>query len=384
MKRPLGFFLLAGFAAMLAALVVYSALKRREAEVQRANLQNVNLVVAAKDLSLGTKIDASSVKLARWSRDSMPPGSYTDPSAVIGTVVKNAFLENEPVVTSKLFLGEKTAGVMPLLIPAGMRAMSVAVDEVSDISGFVLPHSHVDILVAVAGGESGREKGAFSKVVLQNVEVLAVAQEIERKKDEPQVVRVVTVLLTLEEAERLALASREGNLRLAMRSFNDDKIVLTRGTDVGDMLHAYSLAPQIATISPQTKLGPVLKIKPPSIDVEILRNGKSAESLSFIDQTAENTATKTRARKLSKRERAAKSPIARANLPAWPDDDSAIDTPTHTAAAAPAPLPRASAHAAAPARAANAPAMASASAPGLSAFPDGAVMPKNPKVIDIP
>src|SRR5690349_18098337 len=118
MRRPFSFFLLAGAAAMLAALVVYSALKQREAAVQRATAQTTQIVVAANTLPLGSKLDAGSVKLTRWSRDSIPPGSYTDPQAVIGTYVRSAFVENEPIIANKLFTGAKTAGVMPLLIPA--------------------------------------------------------------------------------------------------------------------------------------------------------------------------------------------------------------------------------------------------------------------------
>src|SRR5260370_16864949 len=122
----------------------------------------------------------------------------------------------------------------PLLIPAGMRSMSVPVDEVSDIAGFVLPGAHVDILVAISDKSTG---GApFSKIVLQNVEVLAVAQEIEEAKDEPKVVKVVTVLVTPEEAERLSLASHDGTLRLALRNYKDKKILMTNASNLVTLL----------------------------------------------------------------------------------------------------------------------------------------------------
>ena len=92
---------------------------------------------------------------------------------------------------------------------------------------------------------------AFSKVILQNVEVLAVAQEVEQKKDEPEIVKVVTLLVTPQESERLALASHSGTLRLAMRNYNDNKIVLTSGSDVAQMLRAYSLAPDVPVMAVQ-------------------------------------------------------------------------------------------------------------------------------------
>ena len=139
MRRPIIFVLLAGVAALVAALVVYSALKKREAEVQQAMVKNVEIVVANHDLSIGTKLDAGSVKLVRWSREAVPPGAYTDPGSVMNQYTKTSFVQNEPIVADRLFAGDKNAGVLPLLIPSGMRAMSVPVDEVSDIAGFVLP-----------------------------------------------------------------------------------------------------------------------------------------------------------------------------------------------------------------------------------------------------
>jgi len=298
MRRPMVFVLLAGLAAMLASVMVYSALKRREAEVQQAMAHNVEVVVAAMDLPLGTKIELGEVKTARWSADSLPDGAYTDPRQVIGSYVKNSLVANEPIVQSKLFTGEKTAGVMPLLIPFGMRAVSVPVDEVSDIAGFVLPHTRVDVLVATQSGEGGGAEKAFSKVVLQNVEVLAVAQEVEQKKDEPTVVKVVTLLVTPQEAERLALASRSGSLRLAMRNYNDNKIVLTSGTDVAQMLRAYSLAPDVPVMAVQPEAHHVAAApRPKPIEIEILRNGKSSESVSFVNEAAANSggAAKSRA-----------------------------------------------------------------------------------------
>src|SRR5258708_18898908 len=248
MRRPMVFVLLAGVAAMLASVMVYKALKAREADVQRAMAHMVQVVGVSYDLPLGSRIERGEVKMARWSADSVPEGSYTDPKQVIGSYVKNSLVANEPIVEAKLFTGDKAAGVMPLLIPFGMRAVSVPVDEVSDISGFVLPHTHVDVVVAINGGTNDKP---FSKVVLQNVEVLAVAQEVEMKKDEPTIVKVVTLLVSPPETERLGLASHEGTLRLAMRNYNDNKIVLTSGTDIPQMLRAYSIAPDLPVMPSQ-------------------------------------------------------------------------------------------------------------------------------------
>ncbi len=278
MRRPLAFAVLAGIAAVLAAIIVFSALKRREAEVQKALANTVDIVVADRDLPLGTRIDSSAVKLARWSRDSVPFGAFTDSQALLNSFVKIEIVANEPIVASKLFSPEKASGVMPLLIPNGMRAMAVQVDEVSDIAGFVQPRAHVDVLVSVSG--SGRNIPSFSRTVLQDIEVLAVAQQIEKKNDQPQVVKVVTLLVTPQQAETLALASHEGQLRLAMRNFEDNKIVATSGVDMRD-LHGYS-APAINSQSATPRehaIGPALMRE---LKVMVLRDGKSEESVSFV------------------------------------------------------------------------------------------------------
>jgi pilus assembly protein CpaB len=283
MRRPTVFVVLALVAATLAAVVVYRALKSREAELAKAKAQTVEVVVAAKDLPLGTKLQQSDLKMARWSSEALPAGAFRDRAQAVDHYVKSSFVTNEPIVPSKLYMGEKTAGVLPLLIPVGMRAVSVAVDEVSDIAGFVLPRTRVDVVVAVQSRAEGEKP--FSKIVLQNIEVLAVAQEVELERDEPKVVKVVTLLVTPEEAERLALASREGSLRLAMRNFQDNKIVLTAGTDVQQMLRAYGTAPA-PVVRAQTARGAVAAPRVRPFEVEVMRDGKSSESISFVQEAA--------------------------------------------------------------------------------------------------
>jgi pilus assembly protein CpaB len=282
MRRPMVFTLLAALAATFAALIVYSALEKREAELRKVVANSIDIAVAARELPLGTRIEPGTVRMVRWSRDSLPPGAVTDPQTVMNKVVKAAFIENEPIVTGKLFAGDKPAGVLPLLIPPGMRAMSVAVDEVSDVAGFILPQARVDVLVSIS--ESGGEK-TFSKVVLQNVQVLAVAQQIEGKKDEPQVVKVVTLLVRPDEAERLALAGHQGSLRLALRNYTDEKIVLTSGSDVASLLRAYGTgSPSVPLTEAQSSPVRAHGARSPlgQTEVEILRDGSRRELISFV------------------------------------------------------------------------------------------------------
>jgi len=240
---------------------------------------SVEIVVAARDLPIGTRIEAGAVKLARWSRDSLPPGAMTDLASAIGGVAKDRFGENEPVVADKLFSGQKSGGVLPLLIPAGMRAMSVAVDEVSDVSGFILPGSKVDVLVSVTQTQGNQKP--FAKLVLQNVSVLAVAQQLDNGKDEPQLVKVVTLLVAPDEVERLGLAANEGTLRLALRNYIDDKIVLTSGVDTDSIMRSYSAGPLLVAQS-QASIARAGAPPAAATQVEIMRDGKRREVVSFI------------------------------------------------------------------------------------------------------
>jgi pilus assembly protein CpaB len=280
MRKSIIFFMIAGVAAMIAALIVYSALRRKDVEVEQAMVKTVNVAAAAHDLVLGAKIDASAIKKIRWPKDTLPAGAITDTQSVIGSIVKAPFVENEPLVTAKLFDGDKSAGVLPLLIPANMRAMSVAVDEVGDIAGFVLPHARVDVLVALAGNSGHQDSRA--KIVLENIEVLAVAQTLDQK-DQPQVEKVVTLLVTPDEAERLALASREGTLRLAMRNYTDNDIVATAGVDIQKIMGSYAnTLPPVALAkagSQKVIYRPPPQAKP--FEIEVMRDGQSRQAVRF-------------------------------------------------------------------------------------------------------
>jgi pilus assembly protein CpaB len=281
MRRQAIFLIFAVATAALAALMVNSALKLRDAKIAHAQAQSVDIVVAARDLPLGSRIDSGSIKLARWSRDALPPGAVFDMKTVVNDYVRRELVANEPVTAEALFNGDKGAGVMPLVIPPGMRAMSVQVDEVSDIAGFVLPHARVDVLAALSGSDNGQKP--ISKIVLENVEVLAVAQEMEQQKDEPELVKVVTLLVKPDEAELLALASREGVLRLAMRNYNDQKLVQTAGADLNHLLSAYSSA---APPAPRKDRAVAVRPMPVPVTVEIMRDGKTMHPAAFVNQAS--------------------------------------------------------------------------------------------------
>ncbi len=284
MRRPTIFLMLAVMAAFLAAVVVFSALRAREAQLHKVLADQVNIVVAASDIPIGAKIRPAMLKLASWSAGSVPAGAFTNTAALANAYARTEFLAGEPIIRQRIFSGGQADAVMPLLIPRGMRAMSVPVDAVSDIAGFVKPHTRVDVLVAISGNDPNSHP--FSKIVLQDVQVLAVAQELGAGKDKPKVVRVVTLLVTPHQAERLTLASRQGTLRLAMRNYTDTAIVATAGSDLADLLGRPE--PGSVMVSQSAPAGG--STAPPAArprrgySIEIMRNGKQAETVSFVNQ----------------------------------------------------------------------------------------------------
>ncbi len=279
MRRSILFVVMAMGVSLIAAVGVYRALREREEEVARARVEVVGVVVAARRLEVGERISGGMVRVARWSKESVPKGSYGGVKAVEGQVVARELEEGEPVLAGQLVGGEGGGGVLPLLIPAGMRAMAVAVDEVSDIAGFVLPGARVDVLLAL----SGLGGGMRSRTVLQDVLVLAVAQEVERRGGRPKTARVVTLLVRPEQAERLALAARSGTLRLALRSYGDRGRVASRGVGLEALWgdgggRAGTGKPALSAVRGAVR--PVRRVREPA-RVQVVRDGRSVEWVGF-------------------------------------------------------------------------------------------------------
>ena len=278
MKQRITYLLFAGALAVLATMLVHSAIKSKDASIEALRHGTVSVVLASRALLPGTKLDSSSIKLAPWPREILPPGAFTDQQAVLGKVVKTTLIENQPI-TFSIVEGRDTGGVLPMLIPDGMRAMSIPVDDVSDMAGLILPHSRVDVLVSTNGASGGNQR---SKIVLQNAEVLAVAQDLTATGNEPRAVKVVTLLLRPTEVERLAVAGQLGTLHLAMRNFADHQLVETSGVSANELMGNtdQDLQPIVAQVS-QT---PHLRVRPvqATTKVEIIRNGKDRQTVTFV------------------------------------------------------------------------------------------------------
>ena len=290
MRKRVVFFVFSVIAALTAAIMVYSALKANERRIQALNSLSTSIAVAAVDVPPGTILNETAIKMAFWPRSQLPEGVTTDPRTLIGKVAKTAIPKSIPFVASAIVEAGMAGGILSASVPEGMRAVAIAVDEVGDVAGFIQPHSKVDIVLSTGAG-TGEYASVHSKIVLQNIEVLAVAQTLETKEQQAQVARVVTLLVTPTQAEALANANQMGVLRLALRNYKDAQIVLTRAVDVNDVMNSYAPKVQVVGqlvdhVDHRRSRAPAIKRLPP-VPVEILRNGKSSEMVEFIDRSTE-------------------------------------------------------------------------------------------------
>jgi pilus assembly protein CpaB len=219
MRRP------AIFAAATALLVVVTwvTIRNYTASISATSrpvaLPSGRVVVAATDLPAGTTIDPTRLRVVDWPAGAMPEGAESDPAKLAGRVVLTGVFANEPVTTKKL--ASENGGILPQRIPPGMRAVSVPVTKVTGISGFVTPGTHVDVvaIMATPSAEGPADRRAFT--LLEDVPVLAVAQSVDQQDTKPNLADTVTLLVTPDDAAKLVLASAEGSLQLALRSYGD-------------------------------------------------------------------------------------------------------------------------------------------------------------------
>jgi pilus assembly protein CpaB len=224
-RRALLMLVLAALLGLAAVLLASRWLLRQAAP------STVRIVVAAADVGLGQRLAPDMVALAEWPGHSVPAGAQHDPAALAGRVLKASVQRGEPVTESRL-APAGTLGGLSALITEGKRAITVRVNDVVGVAGFALPGNFVDILVHAPSlgsiGSSGSE-AALSKIVLERILVLAVAQEVARDDTKPRVVNAVTLEVTPAQAEQLDLARSVGTLSLALRNQIDPRPAATAG-----------------------------------------------------------------------------------------------------------------------------------------------------------
>jgi len=192
------------------------------------------VVIAARDLEIGAVVEPADVKLVDWPGNAVPPGYARDTKSVVGRGVITPVSANEPLLATKL-ADKEAGGGLPIVIPEGMRAVSVKVDEVVGVAGFVTPGTRVDVLVTLNPG--GDRANTATRVILQNVRTLAAGQSIQQTAEgSPQTVTVITLLVTPEQAEKLTLGATEGRIQLALRNTLDTGEIETLGVQAGTLV----------------------------------------------------------------------------------------------------------------------------------------------------
>ena len=222
------------------------------------------VVVAAVDLDLGTPLTLQMLKVVDWPKDSMPVGAIDDVKKLESRVVKTSLLRGEPILQSKLAPIGATGG-LSAVISKGNRAMSVRVNDVVGVAGFALPGNYVDIVVNTEDEniKTANTNRTISKIVLEHILVLAVAQEQGRDDTKPKVVSAVTLEVTPEQAEKLDLARSVGSLSLVLRNQVDTQLVTTVGSTKKNLLSRAD-EPLTLEVEASNKDTPKVEVKKPT------------------------------------------------------------------------------------------------------------------------
>jgi len=250
--------------------------------VKTVNTPMQGVVVAAGDLQLGSEIKKEDVQVVQFPAGKTPEGTFAKVDEVVGRGVIVPIVKNEPILKAKLASKEAGSGLPPV-IPEGMRAVSVRVNEVVGVAGYVLPGNRVDVVATAS--PTDQHSDTTSKVVLSNVQVLTAGTRIEQGQDpsKPVQVTVVTLLVYPDQAERLALASTEGKIQLALRNPLDQGAPETPGMKQAVLLGmAKPVAPRatstVRKATPGTPVSSTTVASAPLPTVEIIRGDKrSAE-----------------------------------------------------------------------------------------------------------
>ncbi|HSD86208.1 MAG TPA: Flp pilus assembly protein CpaB [Kofleriaceae bacterium] len=245
--------IVAGLGAVFLVKVYLDQARRRSAA---ASVETTSVVVAAKDIPSGQRLEATDLELIRWPAGHTPTGTYTKVDEVIGQTSRDNMVAGEPVLQERLANKDQGQGLAAIL-DSGARAMAVKVDQVVGIAGFVRPGDRVDVITTIATDEETRSALAnkaqkMSKIILQDIRVLAVGEHLSTDGHKPVKVQVVTLEVQPEQSERLALASQYGTIQLTMRARVDRETVETEGVT------------PLALLSPEGDVTPVAAPATPS------------------------------------------------------------------------------------------------------------------------
>ena len=234
-RQAIVFLALALVLGLGAALTAQRWLEGRPTFTPGTPIVSIPVVTARVDVPVGAILTDKQLKLVDWPKRFAPEGAATSLEQAVGRVSRRPLAAGEPLQESSLLPEGSEAGLVAV-IGDHKRALSVKVDPVIGVAGFIKPGARVDVIATLRRIDL-KSKLPYTKVVLQDVRVLAVDQKLEEVQDgEPQIVSVVTLEVGPEQAEQLTYTSHEGRLQLALRNPSDHEIVKTRSTGVSDLL----------------------------------------------------------------------------------------------------------------------------------------------------
>jgi len=281
MKRRTRTILVVAIALLTASAAswgIYRAIQ--QIPVREVEVASVEVVVAASPLPVGTLVSADQVKLVAWPARNQVPGAFSSVDDVVGRGVIQAVNENEPLTAQKLAPEEAGAGLPPT-IPPGMRAISVKVNEVVGVAGFVVPGSRVDVLAILDDRSSGR--GGIARVVVSNLQVLTAGTRFDQEKamadGKPIPTTVVTLLATPQDAERITLAGSEGKIMLTLRNPLDTLPTETDGVRLANLMGAPAAPPVARKVQGKTVMVAPPPPAPKIYTVEAIRAAKRTEEV---------------------------------------------------------------------------------------------------------
>jgi pilus assembly protein CpaB len=283
-KRFVGVLLFA-FVVALGVSAVFYRLLVNQSGTAKAAAATVRIALATRDLEMGTIVREEDVSVADWP-GTVPAGATAQVQDVVGRGVMTAIYAKEPVIESRL-APKGAGGGLAAMIPQGMRAVAVRVNEVVGVAGFVVAGMRVDVLISGNSPGGNGNLGTLTKTLLQNIEVLSAGQDFKKDAEgKPIAVQVVNLLVTPEQAEQLSLASNQTTIQLILRNPLDRQVTQTPGAAMAHLFTGGKLrvpqpgeneaaarprpAPKPAAHEPPKKEAPFV--------MELLSGGKKAEA----------------------------------------------------------------------------------------------------------
>ena len=256
------------FTGFLATFGSYQYIQKQSNAIEAPEIPLQKVVVARTQLALGTKLKHTDLTLVDWPKNIIPKGCFSSIVEIEERVVTTDITEGEVILHSKL-APEGSEGGFSSIIPTGMRAITVTVNTASGVGGFILPNTRVDVFVTVPSFVE-KEKST-TKIILEDIKVLAIDQSFEREDNDPTIVQSVTLLVTPQQGEKLVLASTEGKLQLGLRNSVDHLTNSTSGVEMKDLI---SKPKPIRIVRGTTSK---IKPKPQSRVVEVIRSNERTE-----------------------------------------------------------------------------------------------------------